>query len=362
MHQVKSSKTPTNVSIPSAVFRPLGQWCVSKGDLDKIRFEWNIQQFALLTVNRAYKSTDFQGKEVPAKLKLDLSIRSDLVRVNLYGVEPYAKSRIKIAILNQRREEVTQLKKTGEPNPRLYIDSYSYEIGEQLAYDSLLSDGSLTICCEIEKRIDKNSESNSNEIAVATSCVQPVNGIDQFTTPMERLFEDMKFSDVTLSVLGRQFQAHKCILTSSSKVFSAMFEHQTKEKLSNHVKIEDIQPEVFNELLRFIYIGRLNLAAMETMAAKLLVAADKYLLDQLKYECEVHLLRRMSADNCMELLLLVSDQIHSVDNLKQGAIDFFQLFPGEVMATDGWKKAKQDHPNHQVWSLILEIVEKILRH
>ena len=61
----------------------------------------------------------------------------------------------------------------------------------------------------------------------------------------------------------------------------------------------------------------------------------------------------------MDLLLLVSDQILSADNLKQGAIDFFQRFPGEVMATDGWKKAKQEHPVHQVWSLIAEIVEKI---
>ena len=126
MHQVKSSKTPTNVTIPSAVFRPLGQWCVSNGDLDKIRFEWNIQQFALLTVNRAYKSTEFQGKNV-AKLRLDLDVYRNnlqdyLVRVLLYGVAS-DKSRIKIAILNQRREEVTQLKKTGEPNPRLYINN-----------------------------------------------------------------------------------------------------------------------------------------------------------------------------------------------------------------------------------------------
>jgi speckle-type POZ protein len=338
----------------------LGQWCVSKGDLEKIRFEWNIQQFALLTANQTYKSTAFRGKEGPTKLRLDLSIRSNLVRVNLYGVAS-DKCRIKIAILNQKREDVAQLKQIGVP--RAYVaDEYSYEISEQLAYDSLLSDGSLTICCEIEKRIDQNSESNNNGIAVAANCVQPINGADQFTsTRMERLFEDMKFSDVTLSVLGRQFQAHKCILTSSSKVFSAMFEHQTKEKLSNHVKIEDIQPEVFNELLRFIYTGRSTSAAMETMAAQLLVAADKYLLDQLKSECEFHLLRRMSADNCIDLLLLVSDQILSADNLKQGAIDFFRRFPGEVMATDGWKKAKQEHPNHQVWSLILEIVEKIHR-
>jgi hypothetical protein len=46
-------------------------------------------------------------------------------------------------------------KKTSEPNPRAYgADYYSHEISEQLAYNYLLSDGSLTICCKIEKRID----------------------------------------------------------------------------------------------------------------------------------------------------------------------------------------------------------------
>ena len=111
MDQVKSSKTPTHVSIPSAVFRPLGKWCVSKGDLDKIRFEWNIQQFALLTADQTYKSTAFRGKEGPTKLRLDLCVyRNNLVRVKLYGVAS-EKCRIKIAILNKKREDVKQLEK-----------------------------------------------------------------------------------------------------------------------------------------------------------------------------------------------------------------------------------------------------------
>jgi speckle-type POZ protein len=179
-------------------------------------------------------------------------------------------------------------------------------------------------------------------------------------TQQERLFEDMQFSDVTLNVHGRQFQAHKCILASSSNVFKAMFQHHTKEKITNQVVIEDIQPEVFHQLLRFIYTCRLNSATMETMATRLLAAADKYLLDQLKSECESHLRLRMSADNCLELLLL-NDQIHSADNLKQSAVDFFRRYPSEVMATDGWKKAKQEHPNHSFWILFVEIMENVHR-
>jgi hypothetical protein len=131
-------------------------------------------------------------------------------------------------------------------------------------------------------------------------------------------------------------------LSSSSKVFEAEF----KYNVSNQVVIEDIQPGVFHQLLRFIYTGRLTSATMETMAARLFAAADKYLLDQLKSECESHLRHQMSAENCMELLLLIIDQIHPADNLKQSAVDFFRRYPREVMATDGWKKTRQQNPNH----------------
>jgi hypothetical protein len=133
----------------------------------------------------------------------------------------------------------------------------------------------------------------------------------------------------------------------SSKVFEAMFNHSTKENITNQVVIEDIQPEVFHELLRFIYISRLTSETMETMLApRLFVAADKYLLDQLKSECESHLRHQMSAENCMELLLLSSDQIQPADYLKQSAVNLFRRYPREVMATDGWKKTRQQNPNH----------------
>ena len=82
---------------------------------------------------------------------------------------------------------------------------------------------------------------------------------------------------MTLNVGGHSFDAHKAILSSTSKVFAVMFVHETTEKLSNHVDIQDIHPDVFQEVLRFIYTGRVPL---EKMTASLLAAADKYLLEQ----------------------------------------------------------------------------------
>jgi speckle-type POZ protein len=74
-------------------------------------------------------------------------------------------------------------------------------------------------------------------------------------------------------------------------------------RTTNQIKIEDIQPEVFQELLRFIYTGQVSTATMETMAAGLFIAADKYSPNELKNECENYLIHDMSPDNCIELLL-----------------------------------------------------------
>ncbi|EFX63376.1 hypothetical protein DAPPUDRAFT_307572 [Daphnia pulex] len=170
----------------------------------------------------------------------------------------------------------------------------------------------------------------------------PVICSGQLIDQLEELFDGMLFSDFTFNVRGREFQAHKAILATRSRVFAAMFQHPTKEKLSSLVVIEDTEPDVFYELLRFIYTERVPLDKMNKLATGLLVAADKYLLDQLKVECENHLHWHMSVDNCFELLLI--DQRYPADRFREEAIKFFRRHPVEVMATDGWKKMKEENP------------------
>lgn len=82
---------------------------------------------------------------------------------------------------------------------------------------------------------------------------------------------------------------------------------------------------------------------MEAMAVGLHAAADKYFLDQLKADCEDHLIRRMSPENCIQLLLN-ADRQHPAEHLIAGAIEFFRLNQRKVMVTDSWKKAKQKNP------------------
>lgn len=52
-----------------------------------------------------------------------------------------------------------------------------------------------------------------------------------------------------------------------------MFESQMVEGIYNRVKIDDVEPEVMNEVLRFIYTGKIS--GIEKMLDLLLAAADK---------------------------------------------------------------------------------------
>ena len=126
----------------------------------------------------------------------------------------------------------------------------------------------------------------------------------------------MDLSDVIFNVCDRQFTAQKIILAMKSPVFKAMFHHSSnKEVLSGQVKVEDIEPDVFQEILLFIYTGRTQLTAMNKMAPGIFAAADKYLLEDLKIQCETHLIRQMSAETCLELLSLNTH--HPAEHLKK---------------------------------------------
>ena len=99
---------------------------------------------------------------------------------------------------------------------------------------------------------------------------------------------------------------------------------------------------MFQELLRFIYTGRVPLEKLETMAAALFITADKYLLEELKLKCENYLLYHMSPENCV-VLLSTGDLQNPTELLKEAA-KFFRRLPSQVMATARWEKMEEENP------------------
>ena len=87
------------------------------------------------------------------------------------------------------------------------------------------------------------------------------------------LLETGTESDVVFEVDGKEFQLHKAILRARSQVFAAMFQNDLKEANEGRVEIPDVSAEVFGQLLRYIYSGKIP--DMDKYALELFVVADK---------------------------------------------------------------------------------------
>ena len=273
------------------------QWIRPGYELVKVKMELNIWAPSLEVVD-AYKeffnAQETSSQQTPdSRWKLYLINDGPLLKIRVKHFDSGGTAKIvdpvlvKFAILNGKGQKVLEQIISSQPN-KSWVEvllSKDKIYGSYSEYRQ--SDGSLTFYCKIFSHVRiKDSPMDPKEIK--TFCTR------QLVNHLSGLFESMQLSDVTFCIGDREFPAHKVILVTRSKVFASMFEYETKENLTNQIDIEDIEPEVFQELLRFIYTGEVSLNKMETIAAGLLIAADKYLLDGLKMICENYLLRYIS--------------------------------------------------------------------
>ncbi|KAJ8680753.1 hypothetical protein QAD02_016540 [Eretmocerus hayati] len=135
----------------------------------------------------------------------------------------------------------------------------------------------------------------------------------------EKYLNNKAFSDVEIIVQGKVIHAHKMILISENEVFAGILPHDLKESKKNMVNVDDVEFDVMLELIRFIYVGKVN--NIESMAQKLLKAADKYRITELKDICERHLCCNLTVSNVIENIM-VSEQFN-LGKLFKFAFNFF---------------------------------------
>lgn len=133
------------------------------------------------------------------------------------------------------------------------------------------------------------------------------------------LLSNEQLSDVTITVGQRTFYAQRAILSVRSAVFAAMFQSGMQESKPNcTISVEDIEPDVFQDVLRFIYTGQVQ--ALKTLGYDLLAAAEKYALNDLKSICEHHLCGHTTKETALQNLLQ-ADLFHA-QQLKDAVIRF----------------------------------------
>ncbi|XP_044399525.1 BTB/POZ and MATH domain-containing protein 4 isoform X2 [Aegilops tauschii subsp. strangulata] len=154
------------------------------------------------------------------------------------------------------------------------------------------------------------------------------------------LLESQEGADVIFSVAGEKFHAHKLVLAARSSFFRSEFldpesdEENSEVDTSNEIKeivIDDMEPKVFQAVLHFMYrdnlVGDDELSAsssdcpiFDTLAGKLLAAADKYELPRLRVLCESYLCKQISVKSVATTLAL-ADRHHATE-LKSVCLKF----------------------------------------
>ncbi|KAF7067350.1 hypothetical protein CFC21_073251 [Triticum aestivum] len=165
------------------------------------------------------------------------------------------------------------------------------------------------------------------------------------------MLKDGEGMDVTFSVRDQLFNAHRCVLAARSSVFKAELFGQMKETTMKHVKIDDMEPSIFEALLHFIYTDTLpsNCDVDQNVALQhLLVAADRYGLDRLKAICEGKLCQRIDVQTVATTLALAEQ--HGTLQLKNACLRYLssQGVLQAVKETDGFKHLTTSCPSIMV--------------
>jgi len=85
---------------------------------------------------------------------------------------------------------------------------------------------------------------------------------EELLSKLNELRKESTLCDATLRIGGKDFVAHRCVLSAASPYFRSLFTSGFKENGSNVVELQEIKSAaVASEALRFIYTGEIPINA-----------------------------------------------------------------------------------------------------
>ncbi|XP_015908467.1 speckle-type POZ protein [Parasteatoda tepidariorum] len=319
---------------------------VSEIIVDKCLFQWNIRKFDSCHIN------DRRRVYVPLSLKFEIEFYlSGRTEEDGFVTMVMRKSDKKPLFL---KCSVTLLDRVGLPTEAIKTSvehTFTNEVTLNLMPKSKLlqdrklyeNDGMLTFQIELSIS-DGTTESCITELYQVPRDKE----IEQDATPadlkkdLRHLYLERKFTDVQLSVGDGIFPAHRNVLSARSPVFQAMFEQDMCESKNGVVHITDIDSNTLDRLLMFIYSDTLDDLECES-AFQLYSAAEKYFVEKLKVECEKLLIRKLSSERVLEILLFAD--LHNAENLKSKAEECVVKNATRIIATEEWEEFVNVNPS-----------------
>ncbi|KAG8555058.1 hypothetical protein GDO81_017567 [Engystomops pustulosus] len=114
---------------------------------------------------------------------------------------------------------------------------------------------------------------------------------------MEKMRQQLEFCDLHLHIGQEVFGAHKLVLAASSPYFAALLSGGMKESSGDVVRIQEVEPPIFQLLLDFIYTGSVLISPENVQ--ELMTAADMLQLSHVVALCCDFLKEQIEPGNCI---------------------------------------------------------------
>lgn len=116
------------------------------------------------------------------------------------------------------------------------------------------------------------------------------------------------YSDLTINVGKRKFPCHRVILAAGSSYFKSMFSSGMEESWKNPIELRQIDGDVFELVLHFIYTGHVRIASH--VLEELFTQAYMFQINPLVDLCVEFFKENMNETNCLAAYTLADTHAH----------------------------------------------------
>lgn len=220
-------------------------------------------------------------------------------------------------------------------------DSFQKYRGSGIKYAKVHSWGWLDFL-ERDKILDASNNVLINGTLVFEVRVRPTSDyycrdVKPRPTLGEKFFLNEESSDVAFKVKGRVFHAHQIVLKAQAPDLAELTESYDKE---SPLPIKDVDPKIFEIMLRFVYGQDICPAEWHEHSKDILDAAGKYGFADLKSDAEAWYVKMakktFTVENAVDELLYADGK--DCPLLKHAAVDFIVEHGEEVIESESYEK------------------------
>ncbi|CAL1262209.1 unnamed protein product [Larinioides sclopetarius] len=322
--------------------------------VEKRSFLWNIENFSTLEsdAKRTYEIKSQDTDEQLICLELFVSrkkILDETIRIAIIHKDPIKSSFFQLFIVDASKNLLDCFQDEFSYHDSIKRKEFDLFLTKRKLMENkivYLPNNSLSLQCEFSfsSGILKHEETKIYDCSTLKN--EPTGYLllkeNDVSVPIGILIDDLKsmlnnslHSDIKLKTSSHSYPAHKCILSTRSPVFEAMFSTDMKEKIDNCVDIGDLKEDTILRMLRYIYgadVGELEW----TSATELYEAADKYQILNLKDMCSSFLKNNLRPSNACKALILAD--LHEDQDLKGFVQDFILSYGKNIVNSDEWNQ------------------------